>query len=112
MVTINSLADAHMAMELNKPDVLIYQNKLAGGHQGGFNTEEGESYDICDTSILALKKHYPDILIVKSGAIVTRDDIKSALKQGFDGVQIDTGFLATQESTATPEHKTAIFRVQ
>lgn len=108
MVTINSLADAHMAMLLNQPDVLIYQNKLAGGHQGGFNTQECESYDVCDTAILALKKEYPDILIVKSGAIVTRDDIKLALKQGFDGVQIGTGFLATKESTASPEHKTSI----
>lgn len=110
MVTINSLADAHMAMLLNQPDVLIYQNKLAGGHQGGFNTQECESYDVCDTAILALKKEYPDILIVKSGAIVTRDDIKLALKQGFDGVQIGTGFLATKESTASPEHKTSIVR--
>ena len=36
MTTINSLADAHSAMVLNQPEVLIFQNKLAGGHQGGF----------------------------------------------------------------------------
>jgi len=110
MTTINSLADAHMAMLLNQPDVLIYQNKLAGGHQGGFNTQECETYDVCDTAILALKKEYPDILIVKSGAIVTREDIESTLRQGFDGVQIGTAFLATHESSATQEHKTAILQ--
>ncbi len=108
MTTINSLADAHMAMILNEPEVLIYQNKLAGGHQGGFNKEEGGSVDISDNAILALKKEYPGVLIVKSGAIVTREDIESALRQGFDGVQIGTAFLATNESLATAEHKQAI----
>lgn len=108
MTTINSLADAHMAMALNEPDVLIYQNKLAGGHQGGFNTQENGNVDISDSAILALKKEYPNVLIVKSGAIVTRDDIESALQEGFDGVQIGTAFLATIESSASPEHKEAI----
>lgn len=110
MSTINSLADAHMAMVLNQPDVLIYQNKLAGWHQGGFNQEE-ECVDTSDRAILLLKKEYPDVLIVKSGAIVTRQHIEQTLRQGFDGVQIGTAFLATKESTASLEHKQGILDV-
>ena len=117
MTTINSVYEMKLALKLQKPDVLIYQNAQAGGHKGGFTSlPHSDEADI----LKALGRHRDgcgvydghdaDVYCVLAGAIVTKEDIARALEQGFDGVQIGTGFLATQDSGANNAYKDAILR--
>ena len=108
MTTINSVYELELALETQKPDVLIYQNEQAGGHKGGFTSLPHSD----DTTILSAIEQHHDIYCVLAGGIVDKTDIASALNKGFDGVQIGTAFLATQESSANEDYKKAILKNQ
>jgi nitronate monooxygenase len=104
MTTINCVYELETALKTQHPDVLIYQSVQAGGHKGGNSSlPYSEEVEIID----AVKRH-SDIHCVLAGAIVNKQDISMALSKGFNGVQIGTGFLATQESSASCEYKKAI----
>ncbi|ACA87860.1 NAD(P)H-dependent flavin oxidoreductase [Shewanella woodyi] len=107
MVTVNSLDEAHKVLSEANADMIVYQNALAGGHKGGFNDAE---YDV-EAVMLTLKRDYPYTQLIKSGGIVNQKDIVFALEKGFDGVQIGTGFLMTQESSASQTYKQALLGV-
>lgn len=106
MTTTNCVYELDIALKTQQPDVLIYQNVHAGGHKGGStslpHSEEAEIVEYMNKNHNA---HY-----VLAGAIVNKQDIDLALSKGFDGVQIGTAFLATQESSANKEYKEAILR--
>ena len=104
MTTVNSVYEIGLAVKSQKPDVLIYQNALAGGHKGGFTS----LLHSCETAILDAVKEHDDVHCVLSGATVTSDDVAGPLEAGFDGVQIGTAFLATEESSANEAYKAAI----
>ncbi len=104
MTTINSVYELELALKNQQPDVLIYQNALAGGHKGGFTSLP---YDD-ETAILEAIRQHRNTHCVLAGAIVGKEDVSAALSRGFDGVQIGTAFLATQESSANKEYKRAI----
>ena len=106
MTTINSVYELELALKSQKPDVLIYQNALAGGHKGGFTSLPHSD----ETAILKALERHRDIHCLLAGAIVTREDVAHALDRGFDGVQIGTAFLATRESGANEAYKAAILR--
>ena len=107
MVTVNSCNEAYQVLNAGHGDMIVYQNSLAGGHKGGFTDAD---YDIED-AILTLKRDYPHTPLIKSGGIITHQDIMLALEQGFDGVQIGTGFLMTQESSASETYKQALLEL-
>lgn len=46
--------------------------------------------------------------MVAAGGIADRRGVAAALALGADGVQVGTGFLATEESGASPMHKAAL----
>jgi len=95
MTTVNSIDEAEMALKDQKSDVIVWQNSLAGGHKGGFWDEP-----YCESSELFKLKDadYTDSFIIKAGGIVSGADVASALSEGFDGVQVGTGFLVTNEA--------------
>ena len=104
MTTINSIYELELALKCQGSDILIYQNAQAGGHKGGFTSLPHSD----EFSILKHLESYPYTECVLAGGIVTRKDIDNALNMGFCGVQIGTGFLATQESSASDTYKEAI----
>ncbi len=103
--TINNIEELHEVSQFS--DAIVYQNNKAGGHKGGFI---GDSYSSND-EIIALKVKYPNIVFIKSGAILTKSDITHSLSEGFDMVQIGTGFLMTQESSANNLYKNMLLSI-
>lgn len=104
MTTVNAVAEIDVAIKTQDSDILIYQNTQAGGHKGGFSDDDHS--DVSD--FFSVMQNHPDRLFVMAGGIVTRDDIERALKIGFAGVQIGTGFLATEQSLASAAYKQSI----
>lgn len=78
-------------------DGLICVNKRAGGHAGQLGLEE--LYD--ELKDLGLP-------LVAAGGISTPQEFAEALAVGFDGVQMGTRFIATQECNAHDDYKRAI----
>ena len=106
ITTINCVYELDLALKTQQPDVLVYQNAQAGGHKGGSTSlPHSEEAEIVEYMNKNRNVHY-----VLAGAIVNKQDIDLALSKGFDGVQIGTAFLATQESSANNEYKEAIIR--
>ncbi len=108
MNTVNCVKEAEIAIFEQKTDSVIFQSIEAGGHKGGFL--DGPYSD--STSIIKLKEQCPDVFFVKSGGIVNKTDIQEALSQGYDSVQIGTGFLMTVESMATELYKNILLEVK
>lgn len=104
MTTVNSVSEVEIAIRTQDSDILIYQNTHAGGHKGGFSETEHSD----ETDFVSVMQNHPDRLFIMAGGIVTRDDVSHALKMGFAGVQIGTGFLATSESAASQIYKQSI----
>lgn len=104
LITVNSAEEAKIALLDYEADAIVYQNDQAGGHKGGF-LENGYSNA---ADIIAIKGSCPEAIFIKSGGITGKQDIDNALEQGFDGVQIGTSFLMTEESTASALHKEEI----
>jgi nitronate monooxygenase len=104
MTTVNSVSEADIAIQTQDSDILIFQNADAGGHKGGFSEDSHSDISVFSSAM----QRYPDRHFVMAGGIVTRDDIRQALKMGFAGVQIGTGFLATSESAASQIYKQSI----
>ncbi len=104
MTTVNSVYEIDLAVKTQSPDILIYQNKMAGGHKGGFTSlEHSEQSDI-----LEYMTSLENVYCILSGGVVHKPDIEEALKSGFDGVQIGSGFLVTQECSISPMYKDAL----
>ncbi|PAF45788.1 nitronate monooxygenase [Helicobacter sp. 11S02629-2] len=107
LTTINSVYELEVALNHQQADVVVFQNALAGGHKGGFSPlPHSENLEILD-SLKSLGSEVPCVL---AGGVVTKEDIKEALTQGFDGVQIGSGFLCTKESKANPSYKEALLK--
>jgi nitronate monooxygenase len=82
-------------------DGLICVNNRAGGHAGQLTLEE--LYD--ELKDLGLP-------LVAAGGISTPEEFAEALAVGFDGVQMGTRFIATEECTAHDDYKRAIVAAQ
>lgn len=94
-----------------RPDAVVLEGPLAGGHLG-FKFDELD----LDTNRLEnllppvkeVAQKYGNFPVIVAGGIFTRQDIVRFLQAGADGVQMGTRFLATEESSATPEYKRAV----
>ncbi|HFE37541.1 MAG TPA: nitronate monooxygenase [Gammaproteobacteria bacterium] len=82
-------------------DGLIAVNQNAGGHAGSVSREE--LFD----DLLQF-----DLPIICAGGIATANDFSETLRIGYQGVQMGTRFIATQECTASNAYKEAIIRAQ
>jgi nitronate monooxygenase len=94
-----------------RPDAVVLEGPLAGGHLGfAFDQVYLESNRLENLFFpvkeMALK--YGGFPVIVAGGIYTHDDIVKFLRLGADGVQMGTRFLATDESSASPEYKQAV----
>jgi len=78
-------------------DGLICVNDRAGGHLGQMSMEE--MYE--DLSDLGLP-------LICAGGIGSEKELNEALEMGYDGVQMGTRFIATDECTTPQDYKDAI----
>ncbi len=86
-----------------KPDAIIVESPLCGGHLG-FSMEELACPETRSVEILLreardiLKNYDCRVPVLAAGAISNRCDIEAMIRLGFDGVQIGTRFICLEES--------------
>jgi nitronate monooxygenase len=107
MTTINSVGEVDTAITAQCSDVIIFQNQCAGGHSGGFI--DGKYNNTLDIGLI--RKQYKNANFIESGGIVNKGDIKRSIFNGYDGVQIGSGFLMTKESLANDLYKNKLLDV-
>lgn len=78
-------------------DGLIAVNDRAGGHPGDRSPEE----------LLAELSEF-DVPVVRAGGVGTAEEFARSLDMGYDGVQMGTRFIATEECNASEPYKQAI----
>jgi nitronate monooxygenase len=96
-----------------RPDAVVLEGPLAGGHLGFKIDEIGLESNRLENLLPPVKEsaiRHGNIPVVVAGGIYTHDDIVKFLKMGADGVQMGTRFLATEESSATEAYKQAVIK--
>ncbi len=78
-------------------DGLICVNNRAGGHAGNRSPED----------LIASMKSF-GLPLICAGGVGSEQEFLAALKLGYDGVQMGTRFIATEECTAHTDYKDAI----
>ncbi len=85
------------------PDAVIVEGPLCGGHLG-FSLAQLDAPETCSLEILykevkeVLGEYEYDVPIIAAGKASSRADIEENLKLGYDGVQIGTFFITTEEA--------------
>lgn len=98
-----------------RPDAVVLEGPLAGGHLGFKLDEialESNRLENLFPPVKEVARKYGDFPVIVAGGIFTHGDILRFLKMGADGVQMGTRFLATEESSATPEYKQAVLNAK
>ena len=96
-----------------RPDAVIVEGPLAGGHLGFRMDQLDKEENLLERLFPPIKDFAMkngDFPVIVAGGIFDYGDIKRFLDMGADGVQMGTRFLATDESTATDEYKEAVVR--
>lgn len=104
--TATTVAEARH-LDATGVDAIVAQGFEAGGHRGTFL----DDFDHSTVGTLALVPQIVDTVsrpVIASGGIMDGRGIAAAHCLGAAGVQMGTAFLATDESGAKPEHKTAL----
>ncbi len=98
-----------------RPDAVVLEGPLAGGHLG-FKMDqvdlESNKLENLLPPVKDAAKKYGDFPIIVAGGIYTYEDIARYMKAGADGVQMGTRFLATEESSASPDYKRSVVAAQ
>jgi len=100
------------------PDAIVIEGNKAGGHLGlkkedlikeNFNMED--TYHKTKNVILKYEVKYgKKIPIIAAGGIYYKSDVDKHLEIGFDGVQMSTRFVTTEECDADIEFKKAYLK--
>lgn len=97
------------------PDAVVLEGPLAGGHLGfkidQVDLEESKLENLLP-QVKDVAKKYGDFPVIVAGGIYTHEDICYWIKQGADGVQMGTRFLATTESNANEAYKKAVINCE
>lgn len=109
IVTIGTATtvDEAVAIEAAGLDAVVASGSDAGGHRGAFLRPVTESL-VGTFSLVPQVADAVSIPVVAAGGIADGRGIAAALTLGADGVQIGTGFLATEESAASEVHRAAL----
>jgi nitronate monooxygenase len=99
--------DEAVAVEAAGMDAVVASGSDAGGHRGAFLRPVDESL-VGTFSLVPQVADAVSIPVIAAGGIADGRGIAAALTLGADGVQIGTGFLATEESGASVIHKAAL----
>ena len=94
-----------------RPDAVVLEGPLAGGHLG-FRFHEidlpANALEVLLPAVKDMARKYGDFPVIVAGGIFTHEDIVNFIRQGADGVQMATRFLATEESSADEAYKQAV----
>jgi len=94
-----------------KPDYVIVEGPLAGGHLGfGDDWREFNLRDIVVEVIDFLKKEDLDIPVIPAGGIFTGTDATEYMQMGAGGVQLATRFTVTDECGLPYKAKQLFFK--
>jgi nitronate monooxygenase len=94
-----------------KPDYVIVEGPLAGGHLGfGEDWREYNLRDIVIETIQFLKDEGLDIPVIPAGGVFTGSDATAYLQQGASAVQLATRFTITEECGLPFKAKQTFFR--
>ncbi|PSR73800.1 hypothetical protein PHLCEN_2v10370 [Hermanssonia centrifuga] len=102
-VQVNSLAEALVAVNEWKTDVLIAQGIESGGHGGGYAPSV---FSLVSSILAALPKHGPPLLA--AGGLATGAQVASFLTLGAAGAALGTRFLLTPDSLYSVPQKAAL----
>jgi nitronate monooxygenase len=94
--TITTVAEA-LAWQAVGADAVIASGIEAGGHRGTFLSAQ-EDATLTSCALLPLVVQAVSIPVIAAGAIMDGADIRRALMQGAQAVQMGTAFLVTDES--------------
>lgn len=95
-----------------KPDFIVVEGPLAGGHLG-FSREDLSRLtpQIYDEEVKAIidcaKEMELDAPVIVAGGVYTREDMLHYLEMGASGVQLGTRFVTTKECDASDAYKQA-----
>lgn len=100
--------DEALALEAAQVDAIVASGFEAGGHRPSFLRPAPDSLTGTFALVQQLKAklHTP---IIAAGGIADGKGIAAVLTLGADAAQIGTAFLATDESGATPLHRSKLF---
>ncbi|WP_395293934.1 NAD(P)H-dependent flavin oxidoreductase [Kitasatospora hibisci] len=104
--TATTAAEA-VALEAAGLDAVVASGSDAGGHRGSWLRPVRESL----VGTFALVPQVVDAVsvpVIAAGGIADGRGVAAALALGADGVQVGTGFLATEESGASDVHRAAL----
>ncbi|MCF0050585.1 nitronate monooxygenase [Dyadobacter sp. LJ53] len=99
--------DEGLALEQAGVDAIVASGFEAGGHRPSFLKPAHQSL----TGTFALVQHLKAKIktpVIAAGGIKDGKGIKAALTLGADAAQLGTAFLVTEESNATPTHRTML----
>ena len=105
-VTVTTPDEAALAASRGA-DGLCVQGPEAGAHRGNFSSGAGPA-EVPLRRLLADVAAVASLPLVAAGAIMSRQDVTSALAAGAVAVQCGTAFLRCLESGAHPLHKAAL----
>jgi len=105
-VTVTTPDEAALAASRGA-DGLCVQGPEAGAHRGTFSAGAGPA-EVPLRRLLADVAAVASLPLVAAGAIMSRQDVTSALAAGAVAVQCGTAFLRCLESGAHPLHKAAL----
>lgn len=109
ILTIGTATTADEAVALQEAglDAVVASGSDAGGHRGAFLRPVRESL-VGTFSLIPQVADAVSVPVIAAGGIADRRGVLAALALGADGVQVGTGFLATEESGAGAVHKNAL----
>jgi len=94
-----------------RPDAVVLDGPLAGGHLGFAFDQIGLESNTLENLFSPVKEvaeMHGGFPVIVAGGIYNHDDIVRFIRMGADGVQMGTRFLATEESSASPDYKRAV----
>ena len=94
-----------------RPDAVVLEGPLAGGHLG-FKMNEVFQEEFSLEKLFPPVKDFAqkngDFPVIVAGGIYSHADILKWIRKGANGIQMGTRFLATHESDASPGYKLAV----
>jgi nitronate monooxygenase len=109
VVTLGTATTPDEAVALDEAgiDVIVASGAEAGGHRGAFLAPAEDSL-FGTLPLVRIAVEEVRAPVIAAGGIADGAGVVAALALGAEGVQIGTAFLATGESGATAEHKSAL----
>ena len=91
------------AKKASLADGFVAVGQGAGGHSGNISLQ---------VLVPMLKQEFPDKIIIGAGGVANNSGFKSILELGADGVSAGTIFIASEESSISPEYKKAVINAE